>query len=93
MKEIERQEKIQKEIKKILNRANYTYQGFYKFKLQIVNAYIDRYCIVDELGEFDDGSQDFDNCLEFFEQELRRIFKDNSIHLEKESKGRWDIYL
>ena len=93
MKEIERQNKIQEKIKKILKEANYIYQGFYKFKLQTVNAYIDRYCIIDEYEEFDYGSQDFDNCLDFLQDKLRNAFNDNDLYLEEEVKGRWNIVL
>ena len=93
MKEIDRQSNIQNEIKKILKEVNYIYQGFYNFKLQVVNAYIDRYCIIDEFEEFDYGSQDFDNCLEFLENKLKKVFNDDNLYLEEEVKGRWNIVL
>lgn len=93
MKEIDRQSNIQNEIKKILKEVNYIYQGFYNFKLQVVNSYIDRYCIIDEFEEFDYGSQDFDNCLEFLENKLKKVFNDDNLYLEEEVKGRWNIVL
>lgn len=93
MKELERQNEIQKKVRGILKKANCVYQGFYKFKLQVVNAYIDRYCIVDEFEEFDYGSQDFDNCLDFLQDELRKVFNDNTLYLEEEVKGRWNLVL
>lgn len=91
MKEIERQNEIQRKIKRILKKANYIYQGFYDFKLQIVNAYIDRYCIVDTFEEFDYGSQDFENCLDFLQDSLKEVFNSDNLYLEEEVKGRWHI--
>lgn len=91
MIELEGQNEIQKAIKKIIKEANYIYQGFYNFKLQVVHAFIDRYCIVDEFEKFDYGSHDFDNCLDFLQNELKKVFNDNKIHLEKEVNGIWHI--
>lgn len=77
-------------IKKILKEMNYIYQGFYDFTLQEEDG---KYYIIDKFEEFDYGSQDFDNCLEFLENKLKKIFNNKNLYLEEEFIGRWIIVL
>lgn len=79
---------MENQIKEILKKYNYIYQGFYNLKVQKQgeNCYI-----VDEFEEFYYGSQDFDNLLEDLTADLKKLFRNDSLYLECECPGRWVI--
>lgn len=75
-------------IKEILKKYNYTYQGFYNLEVQKQG---ESYFIIDEFEEFYYGSQDFDNLLEDLTEDLKKLFKNDSLYLECECLRRWVI--
>ncbi len=79
---------METKIKEILKKYNYTYQGFYNL---IVQKHGESYIIVDEFEEFYYGSQDFDNLLEDLTSDLKKLFENDSLYLECECPGRWEI--
>lgn len=79
---------METKITEILKKYNYIYQGFYN--LRVEKHGID-YVIIDDFEEFYYGSHDFDNLLEDLTSDLKKIFKKDSLYLDCECPGRWEI--
>ncbi len=79
---------MEAKIIEILIKYNNIYQGFYHLTLQRRDK---EYIIVDEFEEFYYGSQDFDNLLEDLTEDLKKLFKNDSLYLECECPGRWVV--